>query len=329
MSKLVDFSDCAVNQLKWYGGANGNKICIMYQDERYMLKFPSHPDKAGLLSYTNSCISEYLGCHILNVMGIPAQETLLGQYNGKRVVACKDMETSGFRLRDFASLKNSVITSEQAGYGIELSDVLAAIESQEVISSEDLLNFFWDMFVADAFIGNFDRHNGNWGFLVKESTGEVKIAPLFDCGSSLYPRIPEAGMIETMHNPQMTEDRLFVFPNSAIKASGKKINYMAFLSEAEEPARLAAIRRVASHIDMQKIHSVVNETPSLTNTEREFYNYMLDQRYERIILPVWERAKSLEIAPTLNQRIAHATQRAAELNADKTAFAQDDPEFQR
>ena len=32
------------------------------------------------LSYANSCISEYLGCHIFNMIGIKAQETILGSY---------------------------------------------------------------------------------------------------------------------------------------------------------------------------------------------------------------------------------------------------------
>ena len=26
---------------------------------------------------------------------------------------------------------------------------------------------FWDIYVVDALIGNFDRHGGNWGFLKK------------------------------------------------------------------------------------------------------------------------------------------------------------------
>lgn len=39
------------------------------------------------------------------------------------------------------------------------------------------LQYFWDMFVVDALLGNFDRHNGNWGFLydpVLKSTKRVR-----------------------------------------------------------------------------------------------------------------------------------------------------------
>ena len=36
------------------------------------------------------------------------------------------------------------------------------------------------MFVVDAFIGNWDRHNGNWGFLYNQETDKLEIAPIFD-----------------------------------------------------------------------------------------------------------------------------------------------------
>ena len=78
-----------------------------------MLKFPAQAPKNKDLSYANSCITEYIGCHIFNSVGINAQETLLGTYekNGvkKIVVACKDFTSPGIVLQDFASLKNTVV----------------------------------------------------------------------------------------------------------------------------------------------------------------------------------------------------------------------------
>lgn len=40
------------------------------------------------------------------------------------------------------------------------------------------MQFFWDMFIADALPGNFDRHNGNWGILVDEEHQTAEIAPV-------------------------------------------------------------------------------------------------------------------------------------------------------
>lgn len=57
-----------------------------------------------------------------------------------------------------------MIDSERNGYGTELFDILNTIDEQNLVNREELLDRFWDMFVVDAFIGNWDRHNGNWGF---------------------------------------------------------------------------------------------------------------------------------------------------------------------
>lgn len=61
-----------------------------------------------------------------------------------------------------------------------------------MIDPKELCEWFWNMFIVDAFIGNWDRHNGNWGFLYNISTDEITLAPVYDCGSSLYPQADEA-----------------------------------------------------------------------------------------------------------------------------------------
>lgn len=63
---MIDFTGCAINKFQAYGGANGNKISIYYEGVNYMLKFPPVPSKSKVMSYTNSCISEYLACHNSN-----------------------------------------------------------------------------------------------------------------------------------------------------------------------------------------------------------------------------------------------------------------------
>ena len=60
-----------------YAGANGNKICVMYEVAPYMLKFPpSGRNKPTELSYTNSCFSEHIASSIFNLLGVRAHETM-------------------------------------------------------------------------------------------------------------------------------------------------------------------------------------------------------------------------------------------------------------
>ena len=54
------------------------------------------------------------------------------------------------------------------------------------------------MFIVDAFIGNWDRHNGNWGFLYDTFNDEISLAPVFDNGSCLFPLADENIMNKTL-----------------------------------------------------------------------------------------------------------------------------------
>lgn len=120
---MIDFTN-AMKKNKTYAGANGGKISVMYNGEQYMLKFPPFPIINKEMSYTNSCISEYLGCKIFESVRIPVQKVLLGTYTSKGkkiVVACKDFTSPGITLQDFASLKNRIIDSERNGYGTDLA----------------------------------------------------------------------------------------------------------------------------------------------------------------------------------------------------------------
>lgn len=253
---MIDFTSAKVKN-KAYAGANGSKISVIYNNEQYMLKFPPLPTINKEMSYTNSCISEYIGCKIFDSVGIPVQETVIGTYtsNGREkiVVACKDFTPPGITLQDFASLKNRIIDSERNGYGTELNDILSTIDEQTSMDSDAIKTRFWDMFIVDALIGNWDRHNGNWGFLYNNSTDEVVLAPVFDCGSSLYPQADDELMTIILNNKNEFNHRIFDIPLSAITYNGKKINYFNFLSEGKFEDCNTALKRILSRIDMKKI----------------------------------------------------------------------------
>ena len=73
-------------------------------------------------------------------------------------------------------------------------------EKQQFVNPKELLEHFWNVFVIDALLGNFDRHNGNWGFLFDELTQISEIAPVFDCGSCLLPQADDKIMKAVLEN---------------------------------------------------------------------------------------------------------------------------------
>lgn len=293
MTKQIDFTHCKIVLGHAYNGANGKKVAVEYEGQQYMLKFPpSGENKHTELSYTNSCISEHLGSSIFNLLGVQAQETMLGTFevSGKTkvVCACKDFTADGRRLLDFCSIKNTILDSDSNGSGTELVDILETIEKQQYIPPKDLLAHFWDVFVVDALLGNFDRHNGNWGFLVAPDSGIISLAPIYDCGSCLLPQADESVMQEVLTNQDALAARVYQFPTSSIKQGGKKLNYYDFLTTTDNKDCREAVKRIVPRVNMEQIRTLITETPYLSDLQKEFYKHYLIARFDRILQPALE-----------------------------------------
>lgn len=283
---MIDFTNLPIRK-KAYGGANGSKLSVVYNNELYMLKLPMHALKNPNLSYTNSCISEYLGCHIFNILGVRAQETILGIYkfHGKvrNVVACKDFTSINTIFLDFASVKNQIIDSASNGYGTELMDILDTIQKQNVVNPKELEEHFWNMFVVDAFIGNRDRHNGNRGFLYNQEKDEMKIAPIFDCGSALYPQINDEMIKKVMSSKTEMDARVYDMPTSAILVDGKRANYFKLITSFKYNGCNEAIKRIVPKINLDKINFLIDESEQISELQKEFLKKILKLRKEKIL----------------------------------------------
>ena len=279
---MIDFTNCKRIMSKAYNGANGNKIAVEYKGEVYMLKFPpSGKKKLTKLSYTNGCKSEHLASSIFNLIGINAQRTILGRYvvdnKAKLVCACKDFTEDGKRFYDFCSIKNTILDSDSGGQGTELEDILDTINKQEFVLASALNEWFWNVFVVDALLGNFDRHNGNWGFLYDEKKGISEIAPVFDCGSCLLPQADEKIMRDVINDENELHSRIFNFPTSIIKINDKKINYYNYITSFENDDCNKAIKRIGPSINIKEIDDFIDSIKEITDLEKQFYFFLTFQ----------------------------------------------------
>ncbi len=64
-----------------------------------------------------------------------------------------------------------------------------AIDKQQYVSPVALRKFFWDMFIADALLGNFDRHNGNWVFFMMTTKRKLKLLLSLTAEAACYRKL--------------------------------------------------------------------------------------------------------------------------------------------
>lgn len=93
MIEMINFEDCPIND-RVYGGAAGRKLGVVYEGQNYILKFPGNLKDKQLknikMSYSNAPVSEYIGSHVYELIGMPVHETKLGVYKNRVVVGCKN-----------------------------------------------------------------------------------------------------------------------------------------------------------------------------------------------------------------------------------------------
>ena len=66
----------------------------------------------------------------------------------------------------FNGVGESSLERDKELYQYTYEDITAMLrENMKSTNVEETIDRFWDMFIVDALIGNFDRHGGNWGFI--------------------------------------------------------------------------------------------------------------------------------------------------------------------
>ena len=277
---MIDFTN-AIEEFNNYKGSEKKKT-LVYNDKKYLVKFPDPiREKNKNISYINNAFSEYIGSNIFKICGFKTQNTVLGKYiyNGKEkiVCACEDFTHEENILYEFENLALS--TNPDKKIETELRDIMDVIEESKMIDSEKTKEIFWNMFIIDGLIGNTDRHNGNWGFILNKRNGKIDFSPIYDCGSCLNPMLEDEELKE-MNETELKN--LAINCYSCIKEDGKKINYMTYIKQMKNPECNNSIKRVFPNIDIIQINKFIDQTEKISDARKQFYKNILNYRYEII-----------------------------------------------
>ena len=298
--QMVNFNPYVQNQ-RMYGGTAGRKIGIVYKGKNYILKFPGNLKeqqmKNILLSYSNSPVCEYIGSQIYGLLGFPVHDTILGFRNGKIVVACGDFLEDDDRLYEFDKIKVTFDPpfldsqgNETNGVGLDLYEILMTIQEHPFLKDIDSVkDFFWNMFVVDALIGNTDRNNSNWGVIIRKN-GKKELAPVYDNGNCLNSKWDDEKMQSVLSDEKRLKAESFSARRCIFELAGKKINPYHLIERMEYKDCNEAVKSITPKIAvaMQEIEKLILGIPVLTDVQKNFYLTLLKNRYEKALKPVYE-----------------------------------------
>ncbi len=279
---VYDFSSCQISNIR-YGGSE-RKIGIWINDEPYMLKF----QKDTKFGKRNNHLSEFLGSHVFELLGIEVHKTFLGEYFGEKVVACKDFVTDGYEFVPFNDVGESTIDTDKEKHQYTYEDIILLLEKNRKLTKvNETVSAFFEIYLVDALLGNFDRHGANWGFLKKE--GKYRLAPVFDNGSCLFPGlVNEDEMRFVLENDGEIDERVYRFPTSQIKLGDRKSSYFEVISSLRYKECNEALLKIVPRVDLGKIDGLIDSL-DISNTHKAFYKTMIKARYEKILKYSYDR----------------------------------------
>lgn len=266
---------------QWFSnrfGGSEKKHTLVYDGKVYMVKFPdpSCSTKRTELSYINNQFSEHVGCAVFRIFGIPAQNiflaTCIDPMNKKEkiVVVCEIFgETGGARLIEFSKvLLNDTDSNQKRAVMIEA--VVYILDDERLISNRDSIKqYFWNMFVVHALIGDSDCHFDNWG-LLESPAGEFSPAPIYDGGSSFSPLKLDNNKIQLLENYNEFKQEEYNF-NSVYRMNGKRVLYHEIFCDPPPHLRVAILRIVLRIQERAAaIDAFIDEVEGLSDIAKEY-----------------------------------------------------------
>ena len=263
---------------RYYTGAERKKG-ILIQGEPYIVKYAKNSPQG----ITYSHISEYIGSHLFQMVGLEAQQTFLGICDGGPVVVMKDFIGEDEIFVPFNDVGDSTLEQSRERYQYTYHDIMQMLEeNMKLTDVEETIQHFWNMYLVDAWIGNFDRHGSNWGFLKKDN--RYRMAPIYDNGSSLFPRLnTDMKLQKILDSKEEMLKRVYTCPTSQILLQGKKSSYYELIDSLQYEECNEALIRMKPKINLEKMEKIIDGVEEISAVRKTFYKRMLYLRYEVMI----------------------------------------------
>lgn len=279
---MRELSRCQENRC-FYGGKR-KKEGIHISGENYVIKYQGSSPGGALCDH----VSEYLGSHIFDILGIMTQDTWLGKRRGEEVVLC----------RDFIIENECFVSFDQMGeYYVDVTGRTLLYEYEQIMevlsvflgrpAEKDIEKTFWDMVVIDALLANGERDGSSWGLLKKG--GQYFLAPILGNDSCLFPEVvTDEQCREILASREQMEHRIYDIPVPKFQHRGKGYSYYDIISGHYFRGCDRAVWRMIQKIDFAAVNYLVESVAFTSSIRKKFLQTILEERYINLLLKPFE-----------------------------------------
>ncbi|MCH5194362.1 MAG: hypothetical protein J1F11_10395 [Oscillospiraceae bacterium] len=313
VERLPSFDGWARDIRANYGGSDRKDGLLGLDGSRYMVKYSEKQAPRNDLAtrYVNNAVSEYISSHVLGILGYPVHDTELGTLGGEIVVVCRNFVPPGGELLEFGIFMRKHYESGAVGRIPDIGQIYEVFEIDPVLSAQaDLFkSCYWERFVGDALVGNFDRHKDNFGYLIG-SDDSVTASPIYDNGGTLFPNLSESDMQTVIADPKEIMQRIKLYQKAALEMNRMKVGYYDMMSSGIYSELTNAVVRTVPRIrkSMPVVRDFIDGCSFLSDTRKDFYKVMLAERMHFILEPAYKRCSMQKFDPSARKRIEDGTE---------------------
>lgn len=174
---------------------------------------------------------------------------------------------------------------------MDLYEIMMTIQEHPFLQDvSGVAEHFWNMFVVDALIGNTDRNNSNWGIILRKD-GSKELAPVYDNGNCLNSKWNDEKMQIVMDDAAKMEAEAYKARRCIFELQGRRINPYYIMESMEYQGCLDAVHRLVPEMGrcMSEIQTMIEGIPILSEVQKRFFTSIIECRYEKVLLPVYQK----------------------------------------
>ena len=281
---MIDLSETK-QTLRTFDGEHHVKLGVNVNGASYMLKLPYNSEPLLGEGVAMSSVCEDLAARIFRLYGIESQKTMLCERRERLAVLCSDFVEEGQRFVKFSEFRSTYEDANSRDDSFlqltqsDLNVTLDVIEHHPILAEmPNLEEDFLKRFLMDAFLGNANRTNDNWGFLVS-SNGEIRLAPVFANGASLNSNCGAEKMRKILDDDSSFLAEAYTMKVCYHTIRGKRVNPFKLLKSGQDPKLNDTIKWFVQQDKLLNVLQLVNENKWLDDLHKEFYVRLLSERH--------------------------------------------------
>lgn len=263
------------------------KVCIVKNNAFYMVKI-DEPNEY-------KCFSEFIACNIASLLNMDCQKVSLGSWEDNLACSIELFNNGTDVIHHYYDINDSSVSSMDTDvrdlpYTLDyIFEVLSHYNNID-IPKDLLISNFIQMCLFDCLIGNYDRHWGNWGFI--GTNKNYRICPLFDNGSSLYPKLSDEDIVKITSDKREIYKAIYEFPKSQIRRTKKKkYLYKDLITDLKDRGYESEINKFIDNFEskLEEFESIFNNadfSKIISDVRLKFLHDMILLRFHLLIKDV-------------------------------------------